>query len=500
MVYARMSYVVKHGSNLTEAFKSLIGVLTGDTASPALWNVYFADLEQHITTDPDDIILNGRAISHVEQADDVALFSTTLAGLQRKVDQFFGWCCVNFMTISISKSRWMLFGPFPDTICELRVGVETIELVDEYKYVGVIFKSTRRSIFANHYEVKATKARNVANVSFAVESMIGYIPPFEGKRLYMARIDPHLTFGCEVIPDVDRSLLKLLEDVQHKYLRRLLGIGSRSMLAVLFTETGIMPVAFRRALLALGYLRYLLQLPPSHFARAAYLDSLQLAADSHPCWISDLRLVLSRLPVPVQLDLHHLQDIETFGTVRDTLVKACNMYLQQQIDDSTKCHLLWGRKEKDEDGKWNISSSKFRHYLSVPVPAHRKALTRFLLSDHLLGVERLRHDERYRPRIPRLFRLCRFCRAAVEDEEHAVLSCTANLDLMRLRQDFFRDIYPLDDKLRGLRQQLSPYDFLLHLVRHRGIVRRMAKYIYDVFAIYEMVLPYVPPPYLYHPL
>ena len=39
-----MSYVLRDRGGLTPAFKSVIGVLTGDTASPVLWNIYFAQL------------------------------------------------------------------------------------------------------------------------------------------------------------------------------------------------------------------------------------------------------------------------------------------------------------------------------------------------------------------------------------------------------------------------------------------------------------------------
>ena len=60
--------MVKHNRELSDSFKSLIGLLTGDTASPMLWNIYFHDL--HIPEDDDDVILNGRKISHVEQADE----------------------------------------------------------------------------------------------------------------------------------------------------------------------------------------------------------------------------------------------------------------------------------------------------------------------------------------------------------------------------------------------------------------------------------------------
>ncbi|KAK0440449.1 uncharacterized protein EV420DRAFT_1252707, partial [Desarmillaria tabescens] len=48
-----------------------------------------------------------------------------------------------------------------------------------------------------------------------------------------------------------------------------------------------------------------------------------------------------------------------------------------------------------------------------------------LLSSHVLGVEVLRWSERYRPYIPRDWRLWRFCRVTVEDEPHALLVCAA---------------------------------------------------------------------------
>jgi hypothetical protein len=77
--------------------------------------------------------------------------------------------------------------------------------------------------------------------------------------------------------DVDEGSLGKLETVQHLYLHQLLGLHSHSTLAILFTETGVMLIKFRCIILAIGYLIYLLSLPPSHFAWAAFEDSLALA-------------------------------------------------------------------------------------------------------------------------------------------------------------------------------------------------------------------------------
>jgi hypothetical protein len=55
----------------------------------------------------------------------------------------------------------------------------------------------------------------------------------------MARVDPYLIAGCDVCLDIDQKSLALLERVQVRFLRRMLGLGRRCMKAVLFSETGI---------------------------------------------------------------------------------------------------------------------------------------------------------------------------------------------------------------------------------------------------------------------
>ncbi|KAJ7830870.1 hypothetical protein B0H14DRAFT_3464430 [Mycena olivaceomarginata] len=210
--------------------------------------------------DTDDVILDGVAISHLEQADDVVLFPATAADLQRKIDVFFAWCKVNFMLVSVSKTQWMIFGPIPRHIPTMCVGDTIITLVKQYKF-------------------KASKARAVANMTFAVKDCVGCLPPPQGIQLYMAQIDPHLTFGCEVALDVTDTHVSKLEDVQNEFLRRLLGLNRRSVLAVLFSETGVIPLRYRRLSLAIGYLAHLVTLPPNHLAGVAYRDSVRVARE-----------------------------------------------------------------------------------------------------------------------------------------------------------------------------------------------------------------------------
>ncbi|KAG6883163.1 hypothetical protein C0992_009520, partial [Termitomyces sp. T32_za158] len=313
----------------------------------------------------------------------------------------------------IIKTKWSIYGRIPSNPGILHINHEPIERVDTYKYVGIMF--SRRSLFHEHYRAKAEKAQRIANVSFAVQTHVGVIPPYEGKRLYMARVDPHLVFGCEVVLDVVTSSLRLLEDVQVAYCRRLLGLTSRCTLVPLFTETGILPLNYRRVVLATKYLSYLLSLPPTHYASSALRDSIALAQAHQPSWTADLAAVLDalstpaclaqRVPTPVQLHWDDLSSSIAAAQLEERIVSACHNGLQQVVNAAVRLRLLRTRHSFPPAP----SICQFRPYLSIPTPAHRKALTRLIVSDHPLGIERLRHGDRRRPQgVPRHLRLCRF--------------------------------------------------------------------------------------------
>ncbi|KAJ7255433.1 hypothetical protein B0H12DRAFT_987991, partial [Mycena haematopus] len=93
----------------------------------------------------------------------------------------------------------------------------------------------------------------------------------------------------------DAPLLQDLQDVQHAYMRRLLGLNPRSMLAVLFTETGQIPGRIRRLLPALGRLKYMLGVEPGRVVRDALLDSVALCRGGKQGCVSDLLILLRRL-------------------------------------------------------------------------------------------------------------------------------------------------------------------------------------------------------------
>ena len=109
----------------------------------------------------------------------------------------------------------------------------------EYTFIGITYTSTARNIFRAHYTAKEDRGLSLMRTTLAAEGYTGPLPVWEGRLLYMARIDPHLVSGCEVSLDIDNSLLDKLKAIQRTFLRCLLRLQSRSMRVILFSETGI---------------------------------------------------------------------------------------------------------------------------------------------------------------------------------------------------------------------------------------------------------------------
>ncbi|EJD32697.1 hypothetical protein AURDEDRAFT_178206 [Auricularia subglabra TFB-10046 SS5] len=138
-----MRYRLQIDDRLSAEMVSDIGILMGDPGSPLAFLLYISDFT---TIDhPDDVILSGSRVSHLEHADDIAIFSTSEAGLQLKLNELAAWASLNQMQVNLKKTVAMVFrrtnalsnAPRPT----LRLNGELLTVVKRQQYVGVMFAS-----------------------------------------------------------------------------------------------------------------------------------------------------------------------------------------------------------------------------------------------------------------------------------------------------------------------------------------------------------------------
>ncbi|KAJ6458385.1 hypothetical protein C8R47DRAFT_995180 [Mycena vitilis] len=339
------------------------------------------------------------------------------------------------------------------------------------------------NLFQDHYKTKAGTARYCAHRIMAVEDKTGRLTPRELKTLLMARVDCHLTHGCEISPDCEDVHVKQLCDVQVSFIRQMLNVHGRSMVIPLYTETGIVPLRVRRFILALGYLQYLLGLLPTHFARAAVNSSIKLAALGKKSWAKDLITAASKLPFTCPgPDLQNAtsNSILEYAKSVDTLMLQ---WIQGEVDSSDKLYLLKGRREPQKDKPPAPQTLRLRHYLSmVKTQKHREAITSLLISTHLLAVEHPRENDRSR-------RVCRFCKTEVETPEHALLGCDASPEVVDLRTAFLVQLFAGAPSLRRRmeNQELNLIEFFKAMVNERPTIPLVAKFAHEVLEVFYAI-------------
>ena len=494
ILYDRIRYLVRLDGRFAPAFRSLLGILTGDPGSPHLWNLFMSDFI--LAWHPEDIELNGVPITNVEHADDILTASGSPSGLQSHLNGAQYWCNNNGCETSIPKCLSQVYGPQPKIAPRLHLRGHEIAMVKQACYLGVWFEMGTKFMWREQYKVKSKKARTIANVILGLDRFVGTLPAWDARTLYMARVDPYLTAGCDVCLDVDVKGLKMLEKVQCTFLRRMLGLGSRSMKAVLFSETGIWPIRYRRIYLALKNVCYRLELDHQRPAWNALQDSLALARAQKISWFNDLRIVLSRLHIPVPFDISLEVTVGYVESVMKNVKLSMEAWIDSEIESSSRVRdLLVGRLEFDNDTQKLVKKSlDFRHYLRVKTTDHRRALTRMILSGHSLAIERRRWKERRKPVVPRNWRLCRFCYAYIEDPAHAMFACQ-HPELLPIRELFLTKLYETLPELSGTLEVDNVLKFFRDLLPRREITPLLAKLAYDVQRIFdatEMLRVYEP--------
>nr|GAT48048.1 predicted protein [Mycena chlorophos] len=484
MMYRELSVVVAHGGEVSEEWESLCGVIMGDPPSPTLWNLFLSTFKPEV--DPDDVSLAGLFLAFLAHADDLALMSRTIAGLQRRLALLEKWCRLVFLIANGLKSAAMVFGRIPATAPELpplSFGGSNIPWVMEHKYVGITFASGLRDIFRKHYAEKAESARKAYWATIAAcDHYLGHgrLPPTIACNMYYALIDCHLTHACEVVLDVDPVSFALLEAQNVDILRKILGVGSHSSWPQLYTELGIYPLFVRRLEIPIRFLRDVVNLDPSFTVYRAMQESDRLRRKGFSSWLGDLSALLRSLPFPMP-HLRSLQNISSdfCNSLLHDLRAGCKRFLTGQVQARISLHLLHNRLEPREDGPPQFVHLTRRHYLSrIVVPEHRLAVTRLLAGSFgFRGV----HSDSSAVSLRR--QMCRRCGEEKETPAHVFLVC-GDPPTMEARHDLRRALssrcgYWLPSSLAAVPER-ERVRVLQSLIFHWERVLPMARFIFRV--------------------
>lgn len=180
---------VKTAEGASAFFPSIIGVRQGENLSPLLFSVYLNDLHHYLsvngvpcvecTTYPDDSIMLYIKILILLFKDDTLLFGSSKEDLQLAIDKFEIYCDKWRLTVNTSKTKIMIFSKGrPPKNVEFYFKNEEIEIVNEYKYLGIFlarsgsFLNAKKNIVNQANTALFSLQRKIRNLNLPIDMQI----------------------------------------------------------------------------------------------------------------------------------------------------------------------------------------------------------------------------------------------------------------------------------------------------------------------------------------
>ena len=194
-MYEKTRYSIKLKNGFTDPIDSNLGLKQGCPLSPMLFNLYIDDVENIFDDQCDPIDFQNENIHHFLYADDLVLVSNSAEGLQRSLNKLSEYAYHKCLTISIKKSKTMIFNLSGRHIKkQFTIEGKTLESVNTFCYLGFEVKPNGTTKHAmNTLNEKAKKALRPLMCAIARFN----IPAKTAIRLFHTFISPIILYNVE---------------------------------------------------------------------------------------------------------------------------------------------------------------------------------------------------------------------------------------------------------------------------------------------------------------
>ncbi len=448
-LYAEVPMAVKTAQGLTCTFESVMGVKQGCPLSPTLFGLYLDDLEdamrakQHLLDAPS---LDGLRLLALLYADDLALASTSLAGLQAQLDVLHDYARRWGLTVNVDKTKAVIFRAASTPVCSnpsLMYDGKSIDFVESFKYLGVDMHCTQPFMEAGLPRKESGQRAMLAMLHRCRE--LGIDDPLLQVRLFDALVQPVMMYAVELWGASGVAKGELAGDLVHRdFLRRLLGVRSGTPNLAVLAEVGRYPLQAFAAQMLLKYWNRLVGMDADRLTKRAFVVSAALARRTarrsrHMPWAGQAAAAIESLGL--QCDLSAPASVD----VKQAAASLQSSYLASVADSSsTKVQQYLRMREAVTPDTYGMAP----YLRAVGGWRQRKRLAQLRTGSHWLGVESGRSGS---ARVPRDQRICQRCISGeVDDEGHMIFRCSALSAQRRRHAQLFS---PWPDSLRSFMGQ-----------------------------------------------
>ena len=401
-IYQQCNARINVNGYLTDEFSSDFGVRQGDCLSPTLFGLFINDLATDIKNSGRGIHINDDLqIKLLMYADDLAIVSESEEDLQSMVNSLYDWCKKWRMRVNVSKTKIVHFRTKsqPCTSYEFICGNEAIEIIDKYKYLGLILdEHLNYDITASVLAGSAGRALGGICSKFKKLKGLGY-QTFT--KLFHSGVVPIMDY-CSGIWGY--SKFGKVETVQNRALKFYLGVHRFSPNLAVNGDMGWVNSSTRRKIEMLRYWNKLIEMDESRLTRKVFMWDKNKNIRN---WSNEVFKIMT--DIGYEQHFYQCKTID-LDNCKDVLCLSDKESWCQQVSTVPKLRTYVTYKKSHEVEPY---------VYKVIHRGHRSVLAQFRTGILPLAIETGRYNN-----IPIEYRLCTVCDENVtEDEKHFVFDC-----------------------------------------------------------------------------
>lgn len=436
-MYTQNEVCMKFHNEITDVFKSTVGVKQGDNLSSTLFNIYINDLTSYFGTNCEPVQIGNKKVHCLMYADDLILLSESASGLQNQLDRISEYCDTWKLEVNIDKTKTMVFENKKSIkIPQFNINAQPLQRVYTYKYLGVIIDYK-----GDFNECKLDLHSRAQKAYFKLRRLlnIDIIYP----QLYLSIFDktviPVMTYASEIWGYFNLNTKRykrnntpeylyeenIAEKLHTKLCKIILGVNQKTTNIACRSELGRYPIMINIIANIICYRARLEKENNQSLLKESFNDDTMM----HSKGISDWYTCSEEIIKFAGLNIEYLKKYSLKTTRRKCLYNLKSSY------NRYFCNLLFNdtRKNSNEGNKLRTfrlfkHNIKYEPYLNLKIKKNiMKKFTQLRLSAHKLQIETARYikvspDIRTEQKL--LTRICKNCEMNKDETEiHFLLEC-----------------------------------------------------------------------------
>ena len=412
-LYSNCESCIRLNNLHTEWFAVRSGVRQGDSISPTLFALYLNEFAKEIKQLNLGVKLGNVDVSILLYADDMVLLANNEHDLQIMLNKMHEWCHKWRLKVNISKSNIVHFRPPRAKLTQFvfQYGDKNLEIVNEYKYLGVILDQ--------HLSFKTCSKTLADSGGRALSAVMSKFKQFKDigfntfTRMFESCVAPVLDYGSGVWGFVKANHSDI---VQNKAYRYFLGVHNFTPIAAMQSEMGWLPSKYRKYMNMLRLWNRLIAMPNDRLTKCVFNQDCLKSQNNN--WSSAIKNVFALIG-----------QNSIFQNREQCDLSICQTKLKEKAEDEWKLTVeLKPKLRTFKTFKTDCNTSEY-------VKWSMNRYDRSLLAKFRCGILQLRIETGRFNNTKLEERTCEICESTqIEDEFHFLCVCNA---YEQLRTDMF---------------------------------------------------------------